>query len=121
MSAKSGTVFSTTVTGDEKGGLYSSSMRDEKGNLVVLAVNTLGTATNVSFNAAKTSEYSKITRYTYNPNGITPTEKAISLASDGSFKVNGNSFYDTIPAMSFSIYVYEPAPSGDVDIPMLDD
>ena len=121
MSAKSGAVFSTTVTGDTKGGLYSSSMRDASGNLVVLAVNTLGTATNVSFNAEKTSEYSNITRYTYNPNGITPTEKAISLASDGSFKVNGNSFYDTLPAMSFSIYVYEPTPSGDVDIPMIDD
>lgn len=121
MSAKNGVVFSTTVTGDAKGGLYSSSMRDEKGNLIVLAVNTLGTATNVNFNTAKTYEYSKITRYTYNPNGITPTEKAISLTSDGSFIVNGNSYYDTIPAMSFSIYVYEPTPSGDVDIPMIDD
>ncbi|MBE6761451.1 MAG: hypothetical protein E7551_04125 [Ruminococcaceae bacterium] len=120
MSAKSGSVLSTSVSGDAKGGLYSSSMRDGYGNLIVLAVNTLGTATNVNFGVAKSSEYSKITRYTYNPNGITPTADAISLASDGSFNVNGNSFYDTIPAMSFSIYIYEPAASGDVNIPMDD-
>lgn len=121
MSAKSGAVFNTTVTGDSKGGLYASSMRAENGSLIVLAVNTLSTATNVNFSAAKTSDYSKITRYTYNPNGITPTAEAVSLASDGGFGVNGNSFYDTIPPMSFSIYVYDPAPSGDVNIPMFDD
>ncbi len=118
MSAKSGSVYNTTVTGNEKGGIYASSMRDQNGNLVVLAVNTLGTATNVTFNLEKANDYSKITRYTYNPEGITPTEAAVSIPSDGTINYNGNSFYDVVPAQSFSIYVYEVDNAGDVFIPI---
>lgn len=106
LNNKHAKVYSTSVSNgtDADGGLYVSSIKSDDGSTVLLVVNTTAKSTNVTFKFEGDND-GDFTRYTYNPNGITPTEAATSLPSDGTVTVTDGSFYDSIAPGSFAIYV----------------
>ncbi len=113
LSNKNATVLKTSVSDyNDEGGVYSAVIRMESGELAVLVVNTHSYATGVKIDFDQLAD-GEITRYTYNPEGITPTEEATSVASDGSVTVENNGFTDYIADMSFAIYTNYVVPEID--------
>ena len=115
LNNKNGTVVESIVTDnnyDSKGGLYVSSIINDENRLVVLVANTTNRPTNFNLNLESGFE-AKFTRYTYNPDGITPTKEAKSIPSDGYITSTEGNFYDTLAPGSFAFYISEIRDLGD--------
>ncbi len=97
---------------DANGGLYVSSIINDENRLVVLVANTTNRPTNFNLNLESGFE-AKFTRYTYNPDGITPTKEAKSIPSDGYITSTEGNFYDTLAPGSFAFYISEIRDLGD--------
>ena len=119
MNNNNAEVFATEVTNnvDANGGIYVSSIKNDAGKTVILVVNTNSVVSNVDIEFEGTVA-NTFNRYTYDPNEIVPTAEAKSIASDKEISFDGNTFFDTIPAQSFAIYVEGANFVGDdVNIP----
>lgn len=117
---KSGEIYTTQVVNGvdtTDGGLYTSSVMGDDGKMVILVVNTTaqGTAVNVS---VENQVSDKFIRYTYNPEGITPTEEAASIPRDGTVTATNGTFYDVVPPQSFCLYIARTSiqDNDDVDV-----
>lgn len=123
LNNKNGTVVESIVKDnnyDSKGGLYVSSIISDDNKLVVLVANTTNIPTNFNLNL-QSGMNTHFTRYTYNPDGITPTPDAKSLPSDGYVTTDENGFYDTLAPGSFAFYISEVISEGDdVEVDMDD-
>ena len=97
---------------DANGGLYVSSIINDENRLVVLVANTTNRPTNFNLNLESGFE-AKFTRYTYNPDGITPTKEAKSIPSDGYITSTEGNFYDTLAPGSFAFYISKIRDLGD--------
>ncbi len=119
MNNENAEVFETAVTNgvDTNGGIYVSSIKNDAGKTVILVVNTNSVISNVNI-ALEKAGAGTFNRYTYDPNEVVPTASATSIPSDKEITLAGSSFFDTIPAQSFAIYVEGGTTSdSDVNIP----
>ncbi|MBE6762209.1 MAG: hypothetical protein E7551_07985 [Ruminococcaceae bacterium] len=108
LNSENASVYGTSVANgisENDGGLFTTAIKNDDGNTVILVVNTENEAANVNIQLEKKTDTS-YTRYTYESGNVFPTEAATSIPSDKTISVYGaNSFDDVIPARSFSIYV----------------
>lgn len=122
MNNENGLVYSTSVQNglSEKGGLFTTAIKNDDGNTVILVVNTENEAANISLQTQKKTDAS-YTRYTFESGNVFPTKDATSIPSDKEIVVYGSgSFNDVIPAHSFCIYVSntEAFVGDDTEIPL---
>ena len=106
-------------TAETDGGLYVSAIENDNGKMVILVVNTMAEASSVKINLEKTTD-NVFGRYVYDSNEIVPTAEAESISCDKTIELDGDSFYDIVPAQSFAIYVASGEIIGDdvdMDIP----
>ncbi|MBO5106004.1 MAG: hypothetical protein J6C29_03800 [Clostridia bacterium] len=116
MNNKNASVFATAVANgvDTNGGIFVSSIKNDAGKTVILVVNTNSVVSTVDIALERAVE-NTFKRYTYDPNEVVPTAEAKSITSDKEISLEGNSFFDVIPAQSFAIYV-EGDTIGDTNI-----
>ena len=116
MNNENASVFETTVANgvDANGGIFVSSIKNDAGKTVILVVNTNSVVSTVDI-ALESAVNNNFNRYTYDPNEVVPTAEAKSITSDKEISLDGTSFFDTIPAQSFAIYV-EGGTTGDSDV-----
>ena len=122
MNNKNASVYSTSVANElseKEGGLFTTAIKNDDGNTVILVVNTENEAANINIQLEKSTDVS-YARYTFESGNIFPTEDATSIPSDKDIMVYGlNEFNDVISPRSFSIYVSSSSGfvGGDIEIP----
>jgi len=120
MNNKNADVLKTDITDDATkngGGVYVTAIKNDDGKTVILVVNTMPVVSSVDINLE--GKGFSFSRYTYNPDEITPTAEAESIKADKTiFSLKKQSFRDTVPAQSFVIYVEGNGSSNeDTEIP----
>lgn len=123
-SRKGGKTFETTVSASS--GVYASCTQRDDGKYAVLVINTKSAAQNIKLIMEK-SVTTSIKRYQYNPKYVVQNEDAKQILSDVEILPAENNFIDSIPSMSFAIYVFGKGGEDsfldvteDVDDPLID-
>ena len=103
-----------SVTG-EVSGLYTTAIKNDKGQTVILVVNANDQLKSVNINLSSGKNLT-FDRYVYEADNIHPTEEAKGIESDKQFNIFGGEMRDYIPARSFAVYVESSVGGKDTEV-----